>query len=361
MKTIFNFFKMPFFWSFYRFGWPRLLPINYTLSLTFKCNSRCLTCNIWWKRERQELTLAGWRKILHSLGKSPYWVTLSGGEPFLREDLVKIIKDLCQICQPKIITIPTNGILTNRIKKDVQIILKDCPKTRLIINLSLDGVGKKHDKIRGVKGNFDKAMATYKSLRKIKAKNFVLGVHTVISKENVSQFPQLCNFVLERLKPDSYVTEIAEQRVELETMGKDITPSLEEYQGAIDYLEQKMRKQKLKGFSKLTQAFRLTYYDLVKKIMGRKLQVVPCYAGVVSAQIAPNGDVWQCCVRADVLGNLKKEHFDFRQIWFSGKANQIRRSVRNRECYCPLANVSYTNILMSPKTLWRVIVNFCKR
>ncbi|MFZ5366484.1 MAG: radical SAM/SPASM domain-containing protein [Patescibacteria group bacterium] len=351
-------FKIPFFWFFYSFGWPKVLPANYTFSLTFKCNSRCLTCNIWQKSEEGELTQAEWQKIFLALGKSPYWVTLSGGEPFLRKDLIEIVKNLCQICQPKIITIPTNGISTAKIQKDVQAILKGCPKTRLIINLSLDGIGEKHDQIRGVKGNFDKAMATYKKLKRIKSRNFVLGIHTVISRENVKDFSEICDFVLDQLKPDSYVTEIAEQRVELETMGKDITPSLENYQRAVDYLEQKMRRQKLKGFFKLTQAFRFTYYDLVKKIMEKKAQVIPCYAGILSCQIASNGDVWQCCVRADVLGNLKKENFDFSKIWFSKKADKIRKSIKNRECYCPLANASYTNVLMSPTSMTKVIFNF---
>lgn len=350
--------RIPFFWFFYYFGWSHPLPVNYTFSLTFKCNSRCQTCDIWKKRSSQELTIDEWKKVFRSLGKSPYWVTLSGGEPFLREDLVEICRSLYQVCQPKIITIPTNGILTNRIKKDVQVILRDCPKTRLIINLSLDGVGEKHDQIRGVKGNFDKAMATYKKLKKIKSANFTLGVHTVISKENISHFPELCNFVLDRLKPDSYVTEIAEQRVELDTSGKDITPDLEDYKGTIDYLERETQKKKPKGFAKLVQAFRLVYYEQAKEILKKKTQVIPCYAGILSAQIAPNGDVWQCCVKADVLGNLKKENFDFSKIWFSKRASKIRKSIKNKECYCPLANASYTNILISPTSMVKVIFNF---
>lgn len=352
--------KLPFLKSFYLWNWPRVLPVNYTFSLTFGCNSRCQTCNIWKKKEDKELTSKEWQKIFYSLGKSPFWVTISGGEPFLRQDLVKIIEQLCQICQPKIITIPTNGILTDRIKKIVPAILKNCSKTRLIINLSLDGVGEEHDKIRGVKGNFKKAMATFKGLKKIKTDNFVLGVHTVISKENIKEFPRICDFVLDRLKPDSYVTEIAEQRVELDTINKNITPSLKDYKEAIDYLKKKLEKQRLNRFSKLTQAFRLTYYDLVLKIMKRKTQIIPCYAGVLSAQIAPDGDVWSCCVKADVLGNLKNNNFNFKKIWFLQKARKIRRSIKNKTCYCPLANVSYTNMLMSPKVLARTVFNFFK-
>lgn len=356
-------FKIPFFWSNFYFGLPQIFPVNYTFSLTFKCNSRCLTCNIWKKSEEGELTQAEWQKIFLSLGRSPYWVTLSGGEPFLRKDLTSIVENLCQICQPKIITIPTNGLLSEKIVVDVKKMVENNPKTRFIINLSLDGVGEKHDEIRGVKGNFKAAMITFGALKKLKVKtgNFTLGVHTVISRKNVKHFPKLADFVLDKLKPDSYVTEVAENRVELGTMNIKITPSLEDYKKAIDYLGEKVKKEKLKGFSKLTRAFRSIYYDLVVRILEGKTQVISCYAGIASAQIAPNGDVWPCCVRADILGNLKETNFDFKKIWFSAKANRVRRSIRMKECYCPLANVSYTNILMNPKMLSRVIVNFWQK
>jgi hypothetical protein len=46
--------------------------------------------------------------------------------------------------------------------------------------------------------------------------------------------------------------------------------------------------------------------------------------------------------------------YDFKRVWFSPEAERIRTSIRNRECYCPLANASYTNMLMHAPTLARV-------
>jgi organic radical activating enzyme len=72
---------------------------------------------------------------------APYWITVSGGEPFLFEGVV----DLCEIayrrCRPGIINIPTNGLLFNRIPEAARQIARRCPGSQLIINLSLDGVG----------------------------------------------------------------------------------------------------------------------------------------------------------------------------------------------------------------------------
>lgn len=350
-------FKVPLYQSLYHFGFPRILPLNYTFSLTFGCNSRCQTCNIWKKRSDKELTTKEWEKIFYALGNSPFWVTISGGEPFLRQDLVRICQSLYRVCRPQIITIPTNGLLPETIFKKTKAIVQNSPQSQIVVNVSLDNVGEAHDRIRGVRGNFGKAMETFKHLRRIRSKNLVLGVHTVVSRENVKDFPGICDFVLDQLKPDSYVTEIAEKRVELGTLGKNITPPLKDYKKAVCHLKHKTKTKNLKGFAKFIQAFRSVYYDLTEEILEKKTQVIPCYAGILSAQIAPNGDVWQCCVRADVLGNLKKENFDFRKIWFSERAKRIRKSIKDKECYCPLANVSYTNILMSPKALGRVILS----
>jgi hypothetical protein len=61
-------------------------------------------------------------------------------------------------------------------------------------------------------------------------KNFTLGVHTVISNFNVDEFETIYAFVRDELKPDSFISEIAEERVELDTVGTGITPPIEKYQ-----------------------------------------------------------------------------------------------------------------------------------
>jgi sulfatase maturation enzyme AslB (radical SAM superfamily) len=226
----------------------------------------------------------------------------------------------------------------------------------VIINLSLDGVGKQHDEIRGVRGNWAHSLSTYAALQALKPryKNLTVGIHTVISNFNVDAFPELCEYVQRELKPDSFITEIAEERVELDTVGLGITPSEEKYTVAIDALLERMREQRLVGVAEVAQAFRREYYELVKRTLREHRQVIPCMAGVASAQIAPNGDVWTCCVRAQSMGNLRDHDYDFASVWRSGKAAQLRRSIKAGECYCPLANAAYTNMLMHGPTVTRV-------
>lgn len=344
--------KIPLFLLNRRFGWPKMLPINYTLSPSPRCNSRCLSCNIWMKRE-DELALDEWDRVFQSLGHSPFWFTVSGGEPFMFQDIVPLCHALYKHCRPGIINIPTNSLLYQSIPRKVEEICKGCPEAQVIINLSLDGVGEKHDHIRGVKGNFEKFEKNYRALRELDCPNLTIGIHSVISNFNVGDVAELFDYAFS-VRPDSYITEIAEERVELDTVGLGITPSLDKYSTAIDQLIARIERRRFRGIAKVTEAFRVEYYKLVKHILAEETQVIPCFAGWASTQIYANGEVWPCCIRADNIANLRDVDYDFKRVWFSPEAERVRTSIRNKECHCALANASYTNMLMHLPTVARV-------
>lgn len=345
--------KIPLYKSFRASGFPKMLPLNLTLNVTYNCPSRCKTCNIW-KKSASELSLSEWEKIMISVGKSPYWLILSGGEPFSRHDLPELCEIAFKHCQPKVINIPTNGYLFEIIPQKVEKILDACPSSRLIINLSLDGINEKHDAIRNLEKSFENLIKTYEALRKIKNPRLTVGIHSVISKLNHKNIPEIYDFVMKDLRPDSYITEIAEKRMELDNFSLDVFPDFREYEEAVDFLISKMKKEKFKGFSKITRALRINYYNLAKDIIRKRRQILPCYAGFASAQITADGEVWPCCVRGDSMGNLRKNNYDFKKIWNSQKAQKIKKSIKNKECFCPLASASYTNMLMDVKTLSKI-------
>jgi MoaA/NifB/PqqE/SkfB family radical SAM enzyme len=345
--------RVPLFRLYRRFGWPKMLPLNITLSPSPNCNSRCLTCNIWMKREN-ELTLDEWDKVLASLGRAPYWFTISGGEPFMFRHIVELAQLAYHHCRPGIINIPTNSILST-IPDKVERIASSCPESQLIINLSLDGVGEKHDYIRGVPGNFARFEERLKQLLELKKRlpNLNIGIHSVVSVFSVGHLDELIAYA-DQSGADQFITEIAEPRVELDTVGLPITPDREDYEAAINRLIAYVESKRYSGVARITEAFRVEYYKLVKRILEEEDQVIDCYAGWASAQIYADGTIWPCCVRADNLGNLRDHNYDFKEIWFGERIREVRRSIAAKECHCPLANASYTNMLMDIPTMSRV-------
>src|SRR5437588_665105 len=132
-------------------------PVYLIIGLTYDCNSFCRTCFNWEllrKNKEHELSLDELKQTFSSLGDLLF-VVMSGGEPFLRRDLPDVCEALATINHVKQITIPTGAIASDLIAKSVEATLQRCPDTQIVVNLSIDHIGEKHDWIRGVPGNYD--------------------------------------------------------------------------------------------------------------------------------------------------------------------------------------------------------------
>jgi MoaA/NifB/PqqE/SkfB family radical SAM enzyme len=336
-----------------RTGHLRPRPLNLTFSVTYRCNARCRTCNVWKKRV-DDLTLAEYRRVFAGLGSSLYWATFSGGEPFIRPDLIDIVLACCERCRPAIVTIPTNGLYHDAVVDGVARLSRGAPSTKIIINFSLDGIGARHDELRGVPGNYERLRRTYGVLRAAGHPNVTVGIHAVVSQFNAPEIPALRQHVRREFAPDSFITEVAEERLELDTIGCEITPSAATYAPVVEDLVADIDASPSTGLPGLVQAFRREYYQIALRTLDERRQVLPCYAGLASAHVAPNGDVWSCCTRAESMGNLRDAAFDFMKVWTSRQADDLRASIRRGECFCPLANAAYSSMLSDAPSLARV-------
>jgi len=352
------------------------MPMNLTFSVTNRCQSRCKTCKIWElyqkspDKQREELTLDEIEKIFRSMGHI-FIFNMSGGEPFLRSDIVEIVRLACRYLTPGIVHIPTNAIASKKIEQDVIAILKviqtSNPSIQLTVKPSLDHVGEKHDEIRGVKGNFEKVIALFNRLKLLQTKypNLHAELGTVISKWNVKDIEEIASFIT-GLGGDSYRNEIAEQRAEMFNREDQITPSPADYKRAIKRFTREIKANmgNRGPFQRMTHAFRLAYYDVAIRILNENRQVIPCYGGLSNAHLSPYGDIWACCTLGydKSMGNLRDFDYKFPALWKSRKAREVRNYIRKGSCACPLANQAYSNILMHGPSLVKTMGNiFIKR
>lgn len=348
---------------FRRFGFPKMGPENVVFSVTNLCNSRCVTCSIWAKYQKRtelaskEMTTEQWLKTWKSIGRITF-STFTGGEPFLRKDVLALLNGLYDHCQPKILNICHNGTMPERFEKILTAFLKRTnSKTSITINLSLDGIGADHDKIRGFPGNWQKLVKTIAIVKKLQKiyPHLNLGLHTVVSKWNVAKVPQIVDYVLANFQPDNLFMEPAEERGELGTLGWGIMPP---------------KKDLARVFRVFTSGRNHTpIISLVKRIYLDKYikgHGLPCYATFNHCQITTNGNVWVCCMVADrrPLGNLHDVDFDFKKIWVSPEASQLRSMVKKKafkECHgCYLACAANTsipqNIILTGRYLLKELV-----
>jgi len=337
----------------------KMLPISLTFSITRKCNLSCRTCNIWQDKVEDELALEEYIKIFSSINIKDriFWITIDGGEPFLREDIDQIVENAYFYIRPSVINIATNGTLPDVIFNKVSKIVESCSDMQIIVNLSIDDIEDKHDYIRNKTGTFAKALETYYKLKNIDNGNFCLGINTTVSKFNIDNLSEIINYCLQ-LNPDSYLIEIAEEREMFKNLGCDIRPSRNKCISSLNLILNEMARVKFVNFSMPTQFLRKEYYSLTKKILQKKRLIIPCLAGIAFGHVFSNGDIWSCSVKRRIMGNLRREKYDFRKIWFSKKSDSVRQDIFTDQCYCTSVNAHYSNMLCNAYTLPKLALGY---
>lgn len=349
------------------FGMGKFNPMTLTYSVTAACQSRCKTCQIGAMfcqdptRPQKDLRLDEIEKVFRSM-KPVYFFNMSGGEPFMRDDLPEIVELACKYLKPRVVHTPTNAILSDKIVRETERIIRIVrdydPSVPVTVKPSIDGIGEKHDEIRGVKGNFECLLKTIEGLKKLEEKhdNFHLELGTVISNFNINDLDEIEDFV-HSLGVESYRNEVAECRAEFFNLSDPITPPADVYRSLIEDFAKKVEDNigKKKKLARTTEAMRVVYYDIAGEILDEKRQVIPCYAGVSNVHINYDGGVWPCCVLGydQEMGNLRDYDYNFQKLWSSKKAKEVRKYIREKNCACPLANQAYSNELLHLPTLIR--------
>ena len=327
------------------------LPFSLTVSLTHRCNLNCLMCSVS-SRHDSEMSLEDLSRLASSLGKGPNWITFSGGEPFLREDLEDIVELFYRKCRPGVINLPTNATIPKSGERAARIAAL-CPGATLVINISLDDVGDFHDRIRGVPGTFTRAVQTLERIQRNRPGNLKVGIHSVISTLNYGRMDRIVPS-LRALKPDHYIAEIAEERWELQNAPLDVKLEAEDLRGLLPLLKSDLTEHAGTGFSRLSASLRGIYYELLSAHPEPNNRLLPCYSGRASAHVDADGTVWACCVEGAVMGRLRETDFDFRAMWNRSEAQSVRKRIADGACSCPLANSAFTNLLMHPPGLFKV-------
>ena len=144
-------------------------PTVLNLNIIDSCNSKCTMCNIWKRDEALEISPDDLKRVLaDDLYSELEHVGVTGGEPTLREDLPDVYQKIIEAVPTlKGLSIITNAIIEEDVKKRILDVKRVCDKHGIPFSamVSIDGVGKAHDKVRGTKGNFKKAISVFNYLK----------------------------------------------------------------------------------------------------------------------------------------------------------------------------------------------------
>jgi radical SAM protein with 4Fe4S-binding SPASM domain len=297
-----------------------------------------------------ELSLEEIEKISFSMGKL-LWLAFSGGEIFLRNDIVEITKVFYERNKPAIILFPTNGLLTDVINEKIEAILQHCKRSTIVIKLSLEGMEDLHDSIRGMKGSFQKTMQTYSALKELLAAypNFELGINTVFSSANQDHMDEIIEFVSGLKGIKTHTVSLIRGSVS-DTELKNIEAG--KYLETINKLSSNLKgkSSSIYRFSgaKLKAAQDILQRSLIYETLKKKKQLIPCYAGRLNLVLTETGDVFPCESFTGEMGNVRDNNYDLMRIARNDETQGILRSIQERNCYCTHECYFMTNILFNP-------------
>lgn len=282
--------------------------------LTYRCVCKCYMCNIWkYPTDPAEEIKPG---HIEKLPDNLTFCNLTGGEPFLRDDIEEIVDIVMR--KSRRVVISTNGWFTEKIVN----IAKKYPK--IGIRVSLEGLPAANDELRGMKDGFDHGLRTLLELQRIGCKDIGFGI--TVSDRNAKDMIEL--YQLAKGLGFEFATAVTHNSYyfhKYDNTFKD--PKMIE-----DCFRELIKE--LLCTKRIKNWFRAYFnYGLIRKVRGQP-RLLPCEAGTENFFVTPFGEVVPCNGSPEpwVMGNLKYQDWD--EIWNGEQAQKVREKVRNCDRHC---------------------------
>lgn len=205
-------------------------PRKVDIEITPRCNLRCKYCCHFTSEGdvSRELGFDEWDQFFTECGENGVMnVHLSGGEPFIRKDILDILQSI--INNKMRFGCNTNG---NYITEEVADFIANSKRCNGM-QVSLDGHNAEtHDALRG-NGSFDKAVA---AIRIMHSKGIKVGIRVTIHKNNVYHLTEIADFILNDLGVPSFGTNSVEHLGLMKDNHEGIELNVDEYSHAMQLL-----------------------------------------------------------------------------------------------------------------------------
>ena len=287
--------------------------LNGTVIVTYRCNAKCTMCNRYKVPSKPEEEIS-----IETIKKLPemYFTNITGGEPFIRDDLKDIVRELLK--KSDRIVISTNGFFTDRIVE----LCKEFPQVG--IRISIEGLEKTNNEIRGLDDGFNRGYTTLKKLVDMGMKD--VGFVMTVQERNAADLVPLYNisdelgmeFATASLHNSFYF-------VESNNIIKDRLTVAQNFEDLVNRLLDSNSPKKW---------FRAYFnHGLINYIFSQK-RLLPCDMSFDTFFIDPYGDVMPCngTKEKQVMGNLNRQSWE--ELWNSEQAEKVRSFVRNCDRNC---------------------------
>ena len=314
------------------------------LFVTSRCNSLCRTCFYFDKlNSTDDLTFEQIKRMSETAPPfTKLWI--SGGEPFLRDELAEIVAMFARNNGVTSVNLPTNGLLPERMFAALDRMLEQAPGVSIDLNFSLDGLSNTHDTIRGVPNNFKRTLETIRQVeeRYRKVRRLRRNVLSVITREGYDEIVRLGRYLLENAEIDGHYFEVVRGQVPDITLKNLTRTSLAALHRQLMPIHRIYAKKLFAHLPGPARAVATMYYlgnlrlhfELHEQCLeSPRPWPMPCTAGATSIVIDHNGRFRACEMRG-IVGDLAEFDYDIRAALGSAVMKEETEAIPRANCWC---------------------------
>jgi GT2 family glycosyltransferase/MoaA/NifB/PqqE/SkfB family radical SAM enzyme/glycosyltransferase involved in cell wall biosynthesis len=332
---------------------PKSGPEELHIELTYNCDSKCIMCDLWDYHKRypkngnSELSLDEIKRFVEGSKylENTKTVVLSGGEPFMRKDLVDICGFFSNRSPETSIGLLTNAMNTEDIILKTRAIFEKFNPGSLWLGSSLDGLDIGHDRIRGVNGAFKAFNSTMERCKKefpqIKiSATFTLTPYNIDQLIPAKEFAENngLDFYAQMVVPKESKEQFNWTPQNLDFAQKEIIKVIRSIIGDKDFGSVLKSVEKAEDKSLISKLYYWSH--LLKYQTNPQRFFKKCVSGAKFAMFNPYGDLFFCPNhKKSVIGNIRKENFD--DIWVSDRAEHMRDFIKDNSCHCWLVCIVF--------------------
>lgn len=325
-------------------------PLKVNLCVTYWCQYRCQTCNIWKRKPTDELSTDELLQFVRQNPKSE-WLDITGGEIFLRPDIEEVLDAVLTDWRRLVVLhFPTNGFLSDKIVQTTTRLRKR-HQTPIVVTVSLDGDEALNDAIRGIKGGYRRQIETFNRLR-ASGVSAVLGM--TVSKFNADRVEDVFRAV-ERDCPGITARDF-HVNVAQTSAHYYGTAEADGYRASPDEATAALAAyERLRGGGvRPADVVETRYLRLMRRFMATGVSPQPCHALRSTCFIDPWGTVYPCITYDHPIGRLRDHGMRLDPIWSGDAALKLQTEIWNGRCpQCWTACEAFPTIVGNALAPWR--------
>lgn len=323
-----------------------------------RCNFRCNFCFYNAEVEKglkpDELTVDQIEQIARNLGPLMQ-LSLTGGEPFLRNEFAEITRILIEHTHARYITIPTNASLPKRIVPYLEEILPSYPGTFFRVVLSIEGIGDDHDRLRSMPGSYNKVKESYTAIDSLRRKfnNLVLDCNSVFTAQSEKNLLETIKHISQTFNFDNISVTYARGNIKdpgIKQVSENLYRAINAYINTID------RRKEKRVLYPLLRGVKDVSRELLMRTVFKDEFVLPCVAGRKLLVISETGEVFPCEILGKSMGNLRDFNYDLKRLLAQPVNKKLINWILDSKCKCSFECALGANVVWSPSIYPKLIL-----